>query len=563
VSCVLWTLISLSQSCRENEAWSPPAEVARETAAADFAPAYGPDGRLRVFHIEPPNGAFYGDQRLNPADEIVTFGEFTVDAGGGLHAFWYDFAEGRGWVWSHSTDDGLTWAPFESLSTSLPQSSGTLVGSDPSGAVHSVLVSAFTVEHRRWRAASGWSDPQVVDFTPGAIDGALAIGATGEVTVATATSEGALTFTLPPGGEWLAQGVVAATEGRSIDAVLAAPEDGGVTVLWHEVGATSFNQARVGGRSLVSAVPAPADLNLDPVVIATSVALTAGVLFLVPFPAEVFNNTLAEHHDEIRRWFRRRRSASLSKTLWDRPAGVALFVVASALLYGFLDPGFGLKGASVATFMGLLIGVVVTTMGFALPTLFMRKAKTREWGRLRALPVALVVGVACVVVSRVIGFLPGYLYGIVLGLAFTGEVSEEDEAREVAVSAIVVLVVALASWMALGAVRSTDDVGFSSDIAEAALATVTVSAFEALAIGLLPISGMPGKHLFTSRKKWWLAIWGISVLAFFHALVNPQSGYLSDAALVPVATTIGLLVAFAIVSFGLWGFFTLRQRRTG
>jgi hypothetical protein len=166
-----------------------------------------------------------------------------------------------------------------------------------------------------------------------------------------------------------------------------------------------------------------------------------------------------------------------------------------------------------------------------------------------------------VLISRAINFVPGYLYGIVLGLAFTREIGEEEEAREVAVSSLVLLAGAVASWVMLGVIRSGDVVGFFDEVGEAALATVTVSAFEALAIGLLPLRGMPGRVLFAARKKWWLAIWGVSVLALFHALVNPQSGYLVSSALVPVATTVGLLVVFTLFSVGLWGFFALKDRR--
>jgi magnesium-transporting ATPase (P-type) len=311
----------------------------------------------------------------------------------------------------------------------------------------------------------------------------------------------------------------------------------------------------------VASVPSITDLNLDPIVVATSLAVTAGVVFLVPFPAEMFNNTLVNHHEEIRRWFRRRRENNEARRFWDRPAGLVVFVVISALLFGFLDPSFGPNGDSVALFIGLLIGVVVTTLGFALPTLILRRARSKEWGRLRALPIALIVGVGCVVLSRVIGFVPGYLYGIVLGLAFTREVSEQDEAREVAVSAVVLLAVAILSWVALGAVRSGDGTGFAVDVGEAALATITVAAFEALTIGLLPLRGMPGRTLFANRKTWWIVIWGIAVLAFFHALVNPQSGYFSESTLVPVATTIALLVVFAAISVGMWGFFALKDRK--
>ena len=332
------------------------------------------------------------------------------------------------------------------------------------------------------------------------------------------------------------------------DELLILVEDG--RYLYQSAGA-----AEVG--SLVGSVPSPDAINLDPVVVAASVALTAGLLFLVPFPAEIFNNTLVDHHDQIRSWFRRKKEGG---GLWQKPWALILGLIAMALLYGFLDPGFGLNSASIPIFGGLLIGVLITTIGFAVPTLVLRRARTKERGGLRVLPVALMVGVGCVLLSRLIGFLPGYLYGVALGLVFAVEVGDEVAAKEVTATSVVILAIALTAWFGLGAARSAGT-GPMSGLVQAALAMTTVSAFEALVFGLLPIHGMPGRVLFEQRRWVWVAIWGVSVLAFFHVLVNPQSGYLVNTALVPVATTYGLLAFFTLVSLGLWGWFRRADRK--
>jgi hypothetical protein len=309
--------------------------------------------------------------------------------------------------------------------------------------------------------------------------------------------------------------------------------------------------------ALVGSVPSPSAINMDPVVVAASVDLAAGMLFLVPFPAEIFNNTLVDHHDQIRSWFRRKKEGG---GIWQKPWALILGLIAMALLYGFLDPGFGLNSASIPTFGGLPIGVLITTVGFAVPTLVLRRARTKERGRLRVLPVALIVGVGCVLLSRLIGFLPGYLYGVALGLIFSAEVGDEVAAKEVTATSVVILAIALTAWFGLGAARSAGT-GPMSGLVQAAFAMTTVSAFEALVFGLLPIHGMPGRVLFEQRRWLWVVIWGTSVLAFFHVLVNPQSGYLVNTALVPVVTTYGLLAFFTLVSLGLWGWFRRTDRR--
>ena len=141
--------------------------------------------------------------------------------------------------------------------------------------------------------------------------------------------------------------------------------------------------------------------------------------------------------------------------------GMILGLIAMALLYGFLDPGFGLNSASIPTFGGLLIGVVITTVGFAVPTLVLRRARTKERGRLESPSGRTVVGLGCVLISRLIGFLPGYLYGVALGLVFAAEVGDEVAAKEVTTTSVVVLAIAFTAWFGLGAVRSADTGGLS------------------------------------------------------------------------------------------------------
>jgi hypothetical protein len=558
--CVYWTVIALVEICRVSGVWTEPVEIASEAASTEFRVAYTPGGELRILHLEPPTGVYYGDTQLNPGDEVVTFPRFVVDSDGGLHAFWLDFTPDRGWVWSYSSDDGSSWTTPESLSTTLPQASGTLVDIDSNGGVHSVLISGFELESRHWTLGSGWSDVEVVEFTPGAIGGDLAVDQSGALTVVAATSGGVLQFVRLPGVGWSDPEVVTGTEGRNIDDVLAASEGNGAVVLWHELGAVGFNQTGLGGESLVSSIPSPNEVNLDPVVVAASLALSAGVIFLVPFPAEIFNNTLADHYDEIRGWFRRSQGEP-SPGFWDRPLGLLLFLLGCSLLYGFLDPRFGANTASLVVWMGLFVGVLLTTVGFATPTILARHSRVGEWGRPRALPLALVIGAMCVLISRLVGFVPGYLYAVVIGLVFLHEATRSEAAREVMVSSLVLLALALGSWVGLGVIRTGSATGWAFDISEAALAMTTASAFEALAIGLLPIRGMPGSVLFAERKRVWIVVWGISVFAFFHFLVNPSNGYLVESSLVPVVTTVSLLVLFSVLSLGLWGFFNLRTKR--
>jgi hypothetical protein len=61
-------------------------------------------------------------------------------------------------------------------------------------------------------------------------------------------------------------------------------------------------------QSLRSSVPDPTQITLDPIVVVQSVALTAGVIVLVPFPSALFNNTLEENYAEVMGWLARLRA---------------------------------------------------------------------------------------------------------------------------------------------------------------------------------------------------------------------------------------------------------------
>jgi hypothetical protein len=104
-----------------------------------------------------------------------------------------------------------------------------------------------------------------------------------------------------------------------------------------------------------------------------------------------------------------------------------LFLLGCSLLYGFLDPGFGANASSAVVLVGLFVGVTVTTTGFAVPTILVRHARVEEWGRLRALPLALAVGSGCVLLSRLAAVrLPGYVPQVSLA-GESGDQARDDD----------------------------------------------------------------------------------------------------------------------------------------
>lgn len=315
-------------------------------------------------------------------------------------------------------------------------------------------------------------------------------------------------------------------------------------------------------RSFASAIAGPADVSTDLGVLLQSAAFAALFVFLMPFPSQLFNSTLETHETEVRRWFRLDRIGSAVGRIgafWTSWPGVALFTMLAAALYGFLDPGFGLNAGSLPTFMGMLVGIVLTTTAFTIPVVLAHRRHGDRPG-LKVVPVSLLIGVGCVLLSRLTDFQPGYLYGLLLGLAFARELSADEEGRTTALSAAAMLVVALVAWIGLGALPDGD--GFGLVAARTTLAVLMVAGLEGVVFGLLPMRFLPGASLYAWNRILWSGLLALGVFAFFHILINPASGYLSDTSRTPLFTVVALLVGFSVVSVAFWSWFRFRPSTT-
>ena len=311
-------------------------------------------------------------------------------------------------------------------------------------------------------------------------------------------------------------------------------------------------------RSFVEAIPTPGEMATDPLVLLQSAALAALLVFLMPFPSQLFNSTLEAHEDEVRRWFRLDRLGPVAAGIgafWASWPGVAAFTVVAALLYGFLDPVFGLNVASLATFLGMLAGIVLVTVAFALPVVWAHRGTDDVW-RVKVVPVSLLVGIACVVLSRLTGFQPGYLYGLLIGFAFARQLSNAEEGRATAIAAGLMLAVALVAWLGLGALPDEDAFGLVA--VRTSLAALMVAGLEGVVFGLLPMRFLPGETLYGWNRALWAALLVTGAFGFFHILINPASGYLSDTSRTPLLTVIALLVGFSAVSGAFWAWFRYR-----
>jgi len=369
---------------------------------------------------------------------------------------------------------------------------------------------------------------------------------------------------------------------------------------------TKIRSAIVPKTPFRTSVPTPAEVARDPVAVAETIAIAAGIVIFVPFPGILFNRTLEENYDEIVARVRRtrqrlrglfamlwllmvRRQGGRSSSprqprdfesrspavqtypereqtpegmFWRTPLGIALFLLLSSLLYGFLDPTFGPDLKSIAAFAGLALGLVVTLLVFCAPIALAYRRSAIPFS-LSALPGTLVVGLACVLVTRLTDFQPGYLYGLVITFVVAHKLSLAAEGKAMAIATASALVVAAAAWFGLLWVEPLNpaqgDPSLRLIAFQTALVMGLVTGVELAVFGMVPVRFLPGEKVYHWNRRAWASLLGVAVLGFVYILINPRQGYLADATRTPMLTIVVLLLSFGLGSVLFWAYFRFRR----
>ena len=295
-----------------------------------------------------------------------------------------------------------------------------------------------------------------------------------------------------------------------------------------------------------------------------SALAVAGLLVLIAFPAELFNTTLEEHYDEVRRWFRLRpRSIGGGR---HHGAVLVAFLLLSGPLWFAMQPSSGFDAATALGALGLSLATAVVVFASDMPSVVHVRRRYRERATPIALPGALLIGIGCVVLSRAVHFQPGYFYGLVGGLALSRSLARDESGRLAARTAALLLGLSVVTWLAMmpvsaAAAESGRTLGII--LVENILAGIFWAALDSLVIAMLPLRLLEGAKVVGWSRAAWAGLYAVTLLAFVHILLRPSTGYVSNTSVSPTNVVIGLFVGFAVFSFAFWGYFRFRPSRSG
>ncbi|GLK15819.1 hypothetical protein [Herbiconiux flava] len=306
---------------------------------------------------------------------------------------------------------------------------------------------------------------------------------------------------------------------------------------------------RTVGEALAIGVPGAVRLGL----------LVVGMLLLVMVPGGILESTVSDNWTRITRawpvtWFsavrERRLPSPASSWVW-AAATIAVGALASVFVAPASSPAAWPELA--ALIVPLAVALVVAnavplgaTSGYAW-------ARLRRRAQLLVRPSTLLLTAATVLLSRLAGLEPGFVFGASIGLVFGIALERASGARAVVVGALAALLLGVGSWTAASALRASPGAGAGDALLLDTLTAITVCALSAPVVALLPLSFLDGQALFRASRPAWAALYSVSLATFGVVLVplaDAWSPVVSD-----LAWWLACLAAVSALTAAVWLYF--------
>jgi len=352
---------------------------------------------------------------------------------------------------------------------------------------------------------------------------------------------------------------------------------------------TPTSRTPQGPVQFYNALRTPLDISTDPAVIGTNLFLAILIALLFGLTSTVLNDTLNAHQDALERSFLG-RIAALFRGLGQLLAQyvgrliplkkntglylrIAAFLGVTAFIACFLEPSFRLfTWSSLGVFCAMLVSVGLVNLVYEGSQVVAARRLQLD-AALKLNPVGILVALGCVLLSRAVGFVPGYLYGVTGGYAL-GAAVEMSRRREAAIGGVALgttMLVALVAWgltvpttLLQNALPGGGVGGFFGGLVgglQDGLLTIFFVGVEVVFLEMFPLEPTNGAVLFAWSK--WVWGGGFVVVGFIalHTLLTPDSAYLSTVRNTSLDLLLGMLLIYSLVTVGLWYWFDWRKRR--
>lgn len=313
-------------------------------------------------------------------------------------------------------------------------------------------------------------------------------------------------------------------------------------------------------RTIADAVPSPGQ--------GAVLVISAGLLtLLIAIPAFLVSKVLTSRYGQWFGWLERGRLGRVRKTLAEPSSTgrrwliIAIGMVLAALIAGFVDPRFGFNGLSIRLFFTLLATFALFNVGgWAVVSLVLKRIQPDAKPVLTFHPASILVVAVAVLLSRLLGFDPGIIFGLVAGTTFAVALAQSRRAAVIIAGSAYAAAIALLAWIIYSLMNAggPSDNPFVIAISEF-LGGVTLEGVSTLPIALIPLATLEGGVLFAWRKWVWAVSYVVGLALFMLVLFNLPGGDTPvDGGFVRWLIVFGV---FAALSVGVWLVDLLLRRR--
>jgi hypothetical protein len=324
-----------------------------------------------------------------------------------------------------------------------------------------------------------------------------------------------------------------------------------------------------GRSSLADTLLDPTEVDLSAETLAEGGLLAFLLFALLYLPVMIFNKTTEKNHDTVRRLFARPRAwfawfTSRIPFAHHPLLTLAAGVVASTVLFAFVEPEFPNEVGAWQYALGMLLGfTLVSTVFFVTWRFVVHRLEPQGEGRWIVYPPYILLAAFLVVMARLAHFLPGVVLGTVAEYEPARKLNRRTAGIRVATTYGALLIIGLIAWFAwipVSDAASKEGASSLTLILDSMLAITFVSSLESMAFGLIPMRFLDGNDLFVWKKPLWAAMWGGSLLWFTIVILNPALSAHEEAH-ARLGWLVVLFSALMAIALATWAYFRFREWR--
>jgi hypothetical protein len=323
--------------------------------------------------------------------------------------------------------------------------------------------------------------------------------------------------------------------------------------------------------SFILGIPSPVMVDWSGAHVVVNLLLALLLMLLVGIPSAIVDNTMEENHDRIVRRFAGEQAAirRAERRLQDLPDGVLLIglSVVAALVFAQLDPSIGFNATSgiLVLALALIVASVIAVHDLArLP--YLNRVVGPPSGTFGVYPFTLMLAALLVVVSRVAGFEPGFVFGLIGSLALKETVTRRDEAITLTGVGIGLLVMAVGAWWLWHPIADRviePGPGAGLLFADAFLAGLWLTCIQAVAFGFAPMRFLDGGEVRTWSNAAWFAIQATGMFLLCQFYLHPSAGRWGALDETSMRQALSVFGVFLVGSLLFWAWFRFRPDPLG